>query len=98
MLKAGFARVDVTPPLGTNLAGYFEARLADDILDPIQLNAIAMGDGENNILIIASDLLGIRENHATKIRNMIAARTGMPAENVMVTALHQHTSVCLRSA
>ena len=96
MLKAGFARVDVTPSFGTNLAGYFEARLAEGILDPIQLNAIAMGNDEETVLIITSDFLGIRENYATPIREKIAARTGISADHIMVTALHQHTSICLR--
>ena len=98
MLKAGFARVDVTPPLGTYLSGYFEARYAEDILDPIELNAIAFSDGEQTSLIIASDFLGIRENYATRIRKNIAERTGLPADRIMVTALHQHTSICLREA
>ena len=96
MLKAGFARVDVTPPFGTNLAGYFEARFADGILDPIQLNAIAMGNDDETVLIITSDLLGIRENFATPIRKKIAERTGLALDHIMVTALHQHTSICLR--
>ena len=98
MLQAGFARVDVTPPLGTFLAGYFEARFADGELDPIQLNAIAMGNDEEKVLIVVSDFLGIRENFATRIRKMIAERTGIAADHVMVTALHQHTSICLREA
>ena len=96
MIQAGFARVDVTPPLGTFVAGYFEARFAEGILDPIQLNAIAMGEGEDRVLIITSDFLGIRENYATPIREKIAARTGIAADHIMVTALHQHTSICLR--
>ena len=96
MLKAGFARVDVTPPLGTYLSGYFEARYAKGELDPIQLNAIAMGDGEECVLIITSDFLGIRANYADRIRKTIAERTGMPMDHIMVTALHQHTSICLR--
>ena len=47
MLQAGFARVDVTPPLGNPLAGYFNRREADGVLDPIELNALAVSDGEN---------------------------------------------------
>ena len=98
MLQAGFARVDVTPPLGSFLSGYFEARYADGVRDPIQLNAIAMGNGEEKVLLITSDFLGIRENFATPIRKLIAERTGIALDRVMVTALHQHTSICLREA
>ena len=98
MLKAGFARIDVTPAFGTYLSGYFEARYADGILDPLQLNAIALSDGEDTALIVISDFLGIREKYATKIRKAIAARTGVALDHIMVTALHQHTSIALRDA
>ncbi|MBR4305119.1 MAG: hypothetical protein IKT81_07285, partial [Clostridia bacterium] len=95
MLKAGFARLDVTPPLGSDLAGYFSVRLAEGILDPIYLNAVAIGNENSTIVIITSDFLSIMEVFATRIRNMIAAATGIPADNIMITALHQHTSIRL---
>ena len=34
MLKAGFARLDVTPPLGSDLSGYFHRRAAMRELAP----------------------------------------------------------------
>lgn len=95
MLKAGFARLDVTPPLGSELAGYFSVRLAEGILDPIYLNAVAIGNGEDTLIIITSDFLSIMEVFATRIRNMIADATGVQADHIMVTALHQHTSIRL---
>ena len=67
MLKAGFSRLDVTPPLGSYLAGYFHDRYAKGILDPIELNAIAVSDGENTALIITADLLGIAMKYADGI-------------------------------
>ena len=92
MFKAGFSRVDITPPLGEHLAGYFRVRLADGILDPLYLNALAMNDGEKTVIIIATDCLSIMEVFATKIRELISSETGVPADNIMITALHQHTS------
>ena len=59
MLKAGFARVDITPPFGTPLAGYYEMRYADGILDPVYLNAVALGNEEERILLITADVLMI---------------------------------------
>ena len=96
MLKAGFSRIDVTPPLGTFLSGYFEERYADGILDPIELNAIAIGNETEKVVIITADLLGIREKYATEIRELIAKRMEVPDDHIMIAALHQHTSVCLR--
>ncbi len=34
-MKAGFARIDITPPLGSKLQGYYNVRYADGILDPL---------------------------------------------------------------
>ena len=93
MLKAGFAKVDVTPPLGSKMAGYFTDRFADGILDPIQLVALAVNDGENTALIITADFLGIWDKWATEIRNLICEETGVPAEHIAIHCLHQHTSV-----
>ncbi len=93
MLQAGFARVDVTPPLGTPISGYFYERLADGVLDPIQLNALAYGNGTDTAIIIACDLIGMVLGKSNEMREAIAARTGVPADHVMLCCLHQHTSV-----
>ena len=57
MLQAGFARLDITPPFGLSLAGYFRDRKADGILDPIELNAIAVKNDTDTVLLIAADLI-----------------------------------------
>lgn len=93
MLRVGFARVDITPPLGSPLAGYYEARHADGVLDPIELNALAFCDGNNTVVLIVGDLLYVTEMAATPIREKVSAAVGISAENVIVQGLHQHTSV-----
>ena len=93
MLKAGFAKVDVTPPLGSPLAGYARERIADGVLDPIELVALAVNDGENTALVITADFVGMWETWATEIRNLVSQETGVPAESIYLQCLHQHTSV-----
>ena len=95
MLKAGFSRVDVTPPLGSYISGYFHARYAKGVLDPIELNALAFSDGQTTDLIIISDFIGVDKRFCDLIRSKITERTGVDAEHIMLSALHQHTSVCI---
>ncbi len=95
MLQAGFARVDITPPFGNDLSGYYERRLADGTLDPLYLNAVALTVGDETVLLMAADYIGIRMDHCAKIRAMISERTGVPADHILIAALHQHTSPCL---
>ena len=93
MFQAGFARVDITPPLGSPLAGNSKYRPADRIFDPLELNCVAFSDGENKAVLIAADLLYVMENVATELRAKIAKRCDIPADHVFMQGLHQHTSV-----
>ena len=93
MFQAGFARVDVTPPLGSPLAGYFTDRWAEGVLDPLELNAVAFSDGENRAVLIAADFLYVMENAATEIRELIAEKCSLPLDHVCIQGLHQHTSI-----
>ena len=97
MIKAGFSRVDVTPPLGAHLAGYYQDRIAKGILDPIYLNAIAFSDDNETVVWVTADFLNIRMENCNEIRTHIAKRLGIKTKNVMVSCLHQHTSIILAS-
>jgi len=93
MLKAGFARADITPPLGNPLHGYFRVRISDGILDPLMLNAIAVSNEKETVVIIVADFIGITLDESLKIREMVAKTLDISMDNVVVQALHQHTSV-----
>lgn len=95
MLKAGFARTDVTPPLGTPISGYFLERHAKGVLDPLYANAVAVSNEKETVLLIAADLIGIRRPYAERIGRLIAERTGVPTGNIFLSALHQHTAYTL---
>ena len=60
-LKAGFAKVDITPPLAVCMAGYFHRREAEGILDPLYASAIAVSDAKDDIkwILISCDLIGL---------------------------------------
>ena len=97
MLKAGFARLDVTPPLGTFIPGAGIQRFSEKVLDPIFLNALAISlDGET-VIIVAADFLAIGMQYANELRDVIAKRTGVPVKNIMIHALHQHSAIELRA-
>ena len=90
--KAGFARVDITPPLGTPIVGYFEERHAKGILDNLEANAVAFSDGNGTAVVIAADLLGI-EGVAfnASLRRRIAEAAGVRDDAVYVHCTHTHT-------
>lgn len=89
-IKAGFSRVDITPPLGTPLVGYYGRRPALGILDPLYTTVIAVNDGENTALIISNDLIGIDNEHSNHIRCEIEKACGVKFDLIFLACTHTH--------
>ncbi|NLD88052.1 MAG: hypothetical protein GX633_07315 [Clostridiales bacterium] len=91
MFKAGFARCDITPPLGTPISGYFMERFASGILDKLEANAVAVSDGERTAVIISADILNIQTPIMNKFIEKIASDNALPFESIYVACTHTHT-------
>jgi len=91
MLKAGFARLEIAPPLGCMLTGYYEPRIAKGTLDPLHASAVAFSDGETSAVLLVLDLLGIRQRTLDGMRERIAANLGLKRPAVFVHCTHTHT-------
>ena len=89
--KAGFARVDATPPLGMPIPGYFRIRIADGVLDPLIIECVAVSDGTNAALIYSVDDLHLTNPFFEKAFPAITAATGIPRDRIYVHATHTHT-------
>ncbi len=89
-LKVGYARVNATPPLGVNIAGYFVERIADGVLDELEVCAVAAGSGENTVLLITVDHCGLTKDYLNVWREEISKDTGVPAEAIYIHATHTH--------
>ena len=90
MLKTGFARVDVTPPLGVSLKGYYRVRICDGVLDPLEINAVALDDGSTRAVLLSCDNIGIQQDVCDLIREQVAAATGCSREGVYIACTHTH--------
>ena len=91
-MKIGFGRVDITPPLGTKITGAWQLRVADGVMDPLELNALAFQIGEERLVIVTADLLAMSVSGSSIIRDLIAKETEIPARNILMQCLHQHTA------
>ncbi len=89
-LKAGYARIDITPPLGVNIAGYFVERIADTVLDPLEACALAVSDGKKTAVLITLDTLGLYDDIADPWRAAIAEKAGIDVADVYIHATHTH--------
>jgi len=55
-LKIGAAEIDITPPVGHRMAGYFDERLATAVHDPLKAKAIILEQCRQRIALVFCDL------------------------------------------
>ena len=65
VLKAGFARGNITPMRGIPMEGYFSPRFAQGVLDDLELNVLALEAGEGASAV--ASLWGIKSYPADKL-------------------------------
>ena len=90
-LLAGFSRLDVTPPLGIPIVGYYKPRFAEGVLDALEVNALALAVEDKKVVLLSVDNCGFSEPVANAYREHICEVTGLPADCVFLHATHTHT-------
>jgi hypothetical protein len=55
-LRAGVAAVEITPPIGTKLAGFAKGRLAKGVHDSLSAKVLVLRTSETSVALVASDL------------------------------------------
>lgn len=95
---AGVAAIDVTPPVGSKLAG-FAARTADStgVYLPLRCIATALTNRgtERTLLLISIEWLGFYDNTA-RVRAMINAATGVAEGDILLCGTHTHCGPPIR--
>ena len=90
-LQAGFSRVNITPVLGTEITGYFHARYAEGVLDELEINALALSDGQNKIVLMSADLCYIGKDVQDAACECVCKATGLTPDQIFIHSTHTHT-------
>lgn len=91
-IQIGVSESDITPPAGFPMAGYYHERLADGELDPLKAKAVAFVGSRSSGAMVVCDLIGIATDLKNEVRRQASAATGIPPENIALSATHTHTA------
>lgn len=91
MIKAGVGSWVISPPVGTSLAGYFHDRVSTRVRDDLMAKAVVLDDGGARVCFVVCDLCRVMRQEVEKARELIHASTGIPPENIWISATHTHT-------
>ncbi|NUP98231.1 MAG: hypothetical protein HUU35_00100 [Armatimonadetes bacterium] len=87
---AGWARSEITPPLGSRLRGYFVERLAEGVHDPLNAKALYLRDGTEELAFVALDLCSLDRRLTARARELAAEQLGLAPERLILHATHTH--------
>jgi neutral ceramidase len=90
-IEAGVAVVEITPPKGYRMAGYFAERLNTGTHDPLHAKALVFRQGDVQAALVFCDLVGVPRTVAQRAREQASKATGIPAASIAVAATHSHT-------
>ena len=88
----GCARRNINPEMPLSLAGYFNARMWENILDDIEVRALVIRKDKQYTAIVQFDLVTCNQQ---LVEDFYAAITDIPElnrKNMIVTATHSHTA------
>ena len=92
-LRAGYAKVDITPAEPVMLAGYDLRSAPSDGVhghDKLFARCLAFDDGSRKVLFVEGDVIIIRNTDA--FRKSISEATGVPVANVLLGDVHNHAA------
>jgi len=92
-MKTGFAKSDITPRVGVELAGFgpFLNRHSIGIRDRLWARAMAVKLRDRTVIIVSCDLIGITPAITKKVREIVREKTGVDGSGIMISCTHTHS-------
>lgn len=92
-LRAGAAKASIVPPHPTGMGGFFDRFATFTGVDTtVYARGLVCSDGATTQAIVALDLIGITDQVVKLAREQVTAATGIPGEQVLISATHDHSA------
>jgi neutral ceramidase len=96
-IHVGVAAVDISPPDGSPMAGYYSARGCTGIHDPLHATAMVIERDGQRAVVVGLDLITTTKELVDDVRRAVTSSTGIPSDAIMISASHTHTGPSIRT-
>jgi len=98
-LRAGAAAVDITPrQWPVRVIGNFGLTLASSAHDPLHARALVLEEGGMKVALALVDSCYVKREELDRAKALAAAKTGIPAARMLISATHTHSAPPSRAA
>ncbi len=92
LFRAGAATSNITPHLGVSINGNMQDGKATHIHDELHARCLALDDGTTKLVLVVCDSCMIPREVFDAAKKMVHEATGLPLENMMMSATHTHSA------
>jgi neutral ceramidase len=90
-IKAGAAKINITPPIGTIINGDFLPMYTNVIHDSLYAKALAFSNGNTKFVFVVVDNMTLDGELINVVKEQIEKLTGLSKNQVMISATHAHS-------
>ena len=92
-IQFGIGRKCINPEVPISLAGYFNKRMWDKVLDDIEVRVAVFKSDEGDFAFVHFDILSISYPFYCDVLEALQAKyPQFKEENVLISAIHTHTA------
>jgi neutral ceramidase len=92
-LKAGAAKIDITPEKPVNMSGYAARKgLSTGVHDPLSARAVAFEVNGKRLVLISTDIIGFYEDVGSVMRQAIQAECNLQPSELFLCGIHTHAA------
>ena len=93
-MRAAFYEKEITPPIGSDIPGYYKNRYTVGVKDKLYAKAAVFEDGSGNIAaLLVLDAVCVTRAFCEAIKTRAEAFTGIPTKKIAVIANHTHYGI-----
>src|SRR5688572_17315283 len=90
-LLVGQSSIDITPPIGYRMAGYFYDRRSTAVHDPLLAKTLVFKQADTAFALTVCDLCHMSPAVVAQARALASKQTGIPPDHIAISATHTHT-------
>jgi hypothetical protein len=92
VLRAGTAKIDITPEKPVKMAGYASrTELSQGVHDPLSARVVAFENNGKRLVLVSTDIIGFYDGTADYMRKTILDEFKLEPSELFLTAIHTHS-------
>jgi hypothetical protein len=96
LLRAGTAKIDITPKEPVRMSGYAGRKgLSQDVHDPLSARVVTFTTGDKRLVLVSSDLIGFYSGTAEHVRKILLEEFKLEPSELFLSGIHTHAGPSL---